>query len=297
MDVPKLVLFLHEKKYTPTQEILLKKLFELGYSPMVDALHTTSYNWFVKNVKPCSHKLFSLDEEDVLFYDVEELDTEMIFVPHFLIYFNEGHEMSITNWICIKEWMEYILFDTMETDSVLRGKELMIKPYVEKSQEIGDVVLQRTGNEYYSFTKEYLEKDDIMLYQVEKPFTDLPYTSVLRQFSLKGPRPFFTSLYVCSSWGVSRYDLLFLKDLWIHEFKLAEDEFDMDAMLKASTEACYPQPGMIPELEPEVYRRDINHVKNVLQEKKEGRLCNSHTISEAKKEKIQQAMSDAFVTQ
>lgn len=295
MDVPKLLVFINNKKPTPIQEVLLKKLFELGFSPMVDSIHTDSYTWFKNNVKPVSHKLFSFEEDAVLFYEVDELDPKMIFVPEFLIYFNQDSEIPISHWVCIRFWLQYILFDnSVETDFVLRGQELMVPPTTSVSNSI-DVPMTKTGNDYYSFKKEWIKVDDIMLYEVQKPFTDLPYTSVLRNFSLKGVRPFFTSLYVCSSWGVSRHDLVFLKELWVHEFNLDIEEFNIDLMLKEATEACYPQPGMIPELEPEVYRRDIEHVKQVLQEQKEGRLCTDHQIPFKKKEKILKSMGDAFV--
>jgi hypothetical protein len=280
-SVPKLLVFVKDKKATELQELLLKKLVALDYAPMVDAVHTKSYEWFVKNVTSCSHKLFSLEEDDVFFYEVDELDPAMRFVPDVLVYFNEGESVSVAQWVAIRYWFRFILFENeMETDFVLQGKELMKTPYKEKAvikKEDDCVWMERTQEQkYYSFRKQLITDDDIMVYEIIKPFTDLPYTAVIRNYSLRGDVPFFTSLYICPSWGVSRYDLPFLKHLWKEEFGFDESLFDMDRMLKEATEACYPQPGEVPEPEPEVYRRSLEDVKETLQDRKEGRICGFH---------------------
>ena len=110
-----------------------------------------------------------------------------------------------------------------------------------------------------------------MLYEIRKPNTDLPYTTVIRNYSERGHRDFFPSLYVCNSWGVSRDDLPFLSYIWT-QLEM-EGEFDMDLMLKEATEKCYPSSGAIPDAEPEVYRRNIQDVLNTLQCQEEGILC------------------------
>jgi hypothetical protein len=104
-----------------------------------------------------------------------------------------------------------------------------------------------------------------MLYQVIKPFTDLPYTSVTREYSRKGHIPFFTDLFICQSWGVARNDIGFLQHMWT-ELKM-DGEFNLDALMKDATEKCYPSDSAIPSAEPEVYRRCIDDVVQILQEK------------------------------
>ena len=279
MDIPKIVVFI-DGHASDFQDSIVTKLVQRGYAPMVDALHATSYDWFVQNVKPCPHRLFSIDEktEEILFYVVDELEPSTMFCPDLLIYFNEDFVCDTISWVYLKHWLHHLLFDGMETEFVVKGEELMKKPYREEktlNDEADLAMKKQSEDKYYTLRKEYIEEDDIMLYEVCKPFTDLPYTSVIRSFSLKGAKPFFPSLYICPSWGVSRHDLPFLKFIWSHEFGFDEKEFDMDLFLKEATEACYPQPGMIPELEPEVYRRKIEDVLITLQERKNGVACGS----------------------
>lgn len=302
MDIPKITIFV-DGEPSRVQDILITKLIKKGYGPMVDALHSTSYDWFVQNVKPCPHRLFTIDEKDeeILFYIVDELEPSIMFAPDVLIYFNEDYATESTSWVYIKHWLHFVLFDSLETEYVIKGEELMKKPYCEV-KTIDEIEMQKQEEGHYSLRKEYIEEDDIMLFEVCKPYTDLPYTSVIRSFSLKGSKPFFTSLYICPSWGVSRYDLPFLKFVWSNDFGFDAAEFDMDLFLKEATEACYPQPGMVPEPEPEVYRRSIEDVKVTLQERKEGIVCGGsvgHGITREFKEKIlkKNREEDMFVSQ
>lgn len=56
--------------------------------------------------------------------------------------------------------------------------------------------------DYYDF-KEYVIKDrDVAFFQITKPFTDLPYTLVVRDFSSKGYLPLFSGFYIEMSWYV-----------------------------------------------------------------------------------------------
>ena len=295
MDIPKIIIFINESP-TPLQEQLLVVLNNLEYAPMVDSVHATSYEWFKNNVETCPHKLFITNEEkkELLFYQVNQLDIDFMFAPDLIVYFNEGYDCSPASWLAIKLWFHYILYGGDETDLVKVGASLMKKPYKEA---VGCVAMekQEESNSFYSFRYHHLEEDDIMLFEVCKPFTDLPYTSVIRSFSLVGPKPFFPSLYVCTTWGVSRYDLPFLKHLWQVEFHLNVLEFNMDKMLQEATEACYPSPGMIPALEPEVYRRSIEHVVGILAERKTGKLCGGDHVDKSEQfwKRVQEINNEA----
>jgi len=277
MDIPKIIIFVNEKA-TELQENLIKKLHELEYAPMVDAVHGKSYEWFKNNVEQSCHKMFvATEKKELLFYTISQINEDIMFAPDFLVYFSNDYVCPPSSWLAIKMWFYYILFDGEETDLVHTGAILMKKPYKEV---IGAVEMEREQkqNEFYSFRYHHIEEDDIMLFEVCKPFTETPYTSVIRSFSINGPKPFFSSLYICTSWGVSRHDLPFLKHLWEVEFHFNLLEFDMDAMLKEATEACYPSPGMIPQLEPEVYRRTIEQVINTLEDKKRGISCGGNHV-------------------
>ena len=275
MDAPRIVVFT-EKIATQPQSDLIKRWVDLEFAPMVDSLHADSYDWFVKNVKPCPHRLFSVDfaEEEILFYEVDELSEQMEFRPDMLIYFNEDRIMDLVHWIYIKHWVQFHLFGGIKTEFVDKAADLMKPPFFDKVG-LAPVIQNQKQVQFYGYRHEYLEEDDIMLYEITKPYTDLPYTSLIRNFSTKGHKAFFPTLYICPSWGVSRYDLPFLQSLWSQEFGFPAEEFDMDNMLQMATDACYPKEGMIPEPEPEVYRRVIEDVKHTLKKRKSGMECHN----------------------
>jgi hypothetical protein len=101
--------------------------------------------------------------------------------------------------------------------------------------------------------------NDCMFYQVTKPHVDRPYVTVVRDFSKKGHRRFFTNLFVCSSWGVCSKDIMFLKKVWEH-FDM-EGDMDLDDLMKEATQACkYPEL----ETEPEVWRTSLDKVLEIL---------------------------------
>jgi hypothetical protein len=127
-----------------------------------------------------------------------------------------------------------------------------------------------------------------MLYEIWKPNTDLPYTSVVRKYSERGHKAFFPTLYICNSWGVSRHDLPFLSFIW--KQLGMKDEFDMDQMLKEATEKCYPSSNGEVEAEPEVYRRSIEDVLLILQTQQDGIQC-GHVFNDIP-ENIKQRFKD-----
>ena len=66
-------------------------------------------------------------------------------------------------------------------------------------------------------------------------------------------------------------------------------------MLQEATEACYPSPGMIPALEPEVYRRSIEHVVGILAERKTGKLCGGDHVDKSEQfwKRVQEINNEA----
>ena len=110
-------------------------------------------------------------------------------------------------------------------------------------------------NTEYSVRTIWLNKD--LYYEVQKPYTDLPYTTVVYNFEKHGHLLFFTNLFICKSWGVSGNDIGFLKELWGRWGM--EGEFDIDKLLKERTESCYPNSGDV-MIEPTVWRKGVEHV-------------------------------------
>ena len=272
--IPKITVFLSTPS-TKQEDDIVKRFLELNFAPLVDSNHKKSHEWFINNVKPVPHKLFSFEQQNVYFYEVDDLHTDMDFTPNVLIHWNQGDMIKEEQWRWIREWLVYKFYTCYDfldymNDEILRADLLMKRPekFIATLPEEKPV---EKNNECYSFQTHFLEEKNTMLYEVKKPFTDLPYTSVIRNFSDRGHKAFFPTLYICQSWGVSRYDLSFLSFMW-KELNL-EGDFDMDSMLKEATEKCYPSENGPPEPEPEVYRRGIPDVLATLQVQQDGFEC------------------------
>lgn len=272
--IPKITVFLSTPS-TKQEDDIVKRFLELNFAPLVDSNHKKSHEWFINNVKPVPHKLFSFEQQNIYFYEVDDLHTDMDFTPNVLIHWNQGDIIEEEQWRWIREWLVYKFYTCYDfldymNDEILRADLLMKRPekFIATLPEEKPV---EENNECYSFQTHFLEEKNTMLYEVKKPFTDLPYTSVIRNFSERGHKAFFPTLYICQSWGVSRYDLSFLSFMW-KELKL-EGDFDMDSMLKEATEKCYPSENGPPEPEPEVYRRGISDVLATLQTQQDGYEC------------------------
>jgi hypothetical protein len=275
-----------EKVSTPSQDKIVSTLVELGYVPLVDSVHGLHHGWYLSNIAPCPHKLYTVDllGKRLIEYEVADLPTNMTSYPDMVIYFNQGDQVTDVDWYHIRHWLRFHLLEE-EVDAALveKGSALILKPVKQivalPSEEKKEEKDEDEENKCYTFTSQYLEEDDIMLYQICKPFTDLPYTSVLRDYSKKGPTRFFSSLFVCPSWGVSRFDVPFLEYIWKHRLNM-DGVFDMDQLLREATEACYPRDdGVVPETEPEVYRRALSDVVVTLESRKKGISCGaSHAV-------------------
>ena len=277
MPETKQIVFVN-KITTPTQDKIVSALVGLGYAPLVDSVHGLQHGWMMSYINPCPHKLYTVDllGKRLIEYEAVDLPIEMTVMPDLCIYFNADEEVSSMDWYHIRYWLRHhFLGDEVPQDVLDKGAALMLKPEKQITTLPSDQVTIDEENKYYTFTSKLLEEDDIMLYQVCKPYTDLPYTSIIRDFSVKGHVRFFSSLFVCPSWGVSRFDVPFLEHIWKHKLMM-DGEFDMDRLLREATEACYPQgDGEIPEPEPEVYRRPIDDVINTLESRKRGVPCDS----------------------
>lgn len=250
------------KPNTLDEAKLIQTFHDLGYSTFVDGKHKNDYGWLMQNIEV--GKLFIYDSDEVYMFSKDQLDKDMIFTPDFAVVFNSDAIVTDEQWDNIHLYLKQHLTDEMiDMTNTMKVHEMLGKPtYVKATLPEVEPPTQQT---HYSFDCRFLEEDDIMLYQVIKPFTDLPYTSVTREYSRKGHIPFFTDLFICQSWGVARNDIGFLQHMWT-ELKM-DGEFNLDALMKDATEKCYPSDSAIPSAEPEVYRRCIDDVVQILQEK------------------------------
>lgn len=260
---------------TSVENELVKRFVNLEFAPLVDASHKNSHTWFLNNVKNTNHRLFTFENQNVYFYDVNDLHPEMDFTPHVMIHWSEKDRLLLEEeWRSIREWLKYKFFTCYDyidhlTKEITMADELMKRPFTDKRVAKEEKLPQY--QDHYSFKTFYIEDKDTMLYEVWKPNTDLPYTSVIRNYEKRGHKAFFPTLYICNSWGVSRHDLPFLSFMW-KQLDLKGD-FDMDKMLQEATEKCYPSSSGEVEAEPEVYRRCIDDVLLILQTQQDGIQC------------------------
>jgi hypothetical protein len=244
------------------------KFFDtLGYTAYADAIHKYDYYYLKKNVPFKNGRFFITEREKIYMFDENLLREDMSVTPDFALIFNETEEcVSEDDWAKIANFFDqHWLDENIDMTNTMKVYELIGRPEkMATTAEASDEIITEQ-QDYYSLNLKYLEEVDIMLYEVTKPFTDLPYTSVTRNYSKKGHLPFFTDLFICSSWGVARSDILFLQHSW-NEFKM-DGEFNLDVLLKNATEKCLPSESNIPEPEPEVYRRNIESTIKILNEK------------------------------
>lgn len=259
----KIVIFV-DKPNTAEQANQIKVFSDLGYATLVDSLHKRDYNYIYRNT--VNARLFVQEDENVYMFTRDDLLPDMMLTPDFIIVFADDVVLSEEDWGRIHQYVEQHVTDSIiDMTNTMKVHEIMGKPLAMKSDLLPEIEIDR-GNDFYNLETRYLEELDIMLYEVKKPFTDLPYTSVTRNYSKKGHKPFFTDLFICQSWGVARSDISFLNHTWT-QFKM-EGAFDLETMMAEAVAKCLPSETNIPEPEPEVYRRSLLDVLSILEEKK-----------------------------
>lgn len=157
--------------------------------------------------------------------------------------------------------------DNNETpDWPLLRTQLMDKVDEIQAPEIQRVSLKRSGEDdihedlytpikkakdvsHYKFGTYYDEDHDCMFYEVVKPNTPHPYAVVVRDYTHRGHRPFFSSLFVLCSWGIPA-DIDFLEYAW--KMLLMAGKFDIDELVKEAIE----QVKKDADLQPRTYLND-----------------------------------------
>lgn len=138
----------------------------------------------------------------------------------------------------------------LEDEKLELFKDFKIEPQVLTLKEPEPIIHEKS----YKFTTRYVAEKDTMFYQVCKPFTDLPFTCVVFNYSDIGHRKFFSSLFTTASWGICSEDMDFLEQAWIH-LGMPPDGYDIEEIVKEQIKKC--EQG---EVEPRVYRRTIDQV-------------------------------------
>lgn len=245
---------------------LIGTLERAGYATFVDGVHGKHKDWFLSQFSDTPHRCYFFDQDFCM--TTGTVNDLHFFFPAFVIYFDKWQDITAEDWKFIDQYMSHLFYnDELPVESE-RSKELLLGATIisHQSNQTEEDMSQELP-QHYSFDRYDIPDRDISLIQIGTPNCEIPYTVCIRDFSKRGLKPLFTSLFVSQSWGVSRSDISFLQELWNN---LMQGEFDLHGMLKETTEACYPQPGRIPDPEPEVYRRTIEQVLNTFAERESG---------------------------
>lgn len=207
---------------------ILEKFLELGFSPLVDSVNL---------------KIDCTGEHR--YYQGKRI----------LISWNVGDEVGEEMWGKIDDWVERHFGkgegDVSEADAFLKRPDVAEL----KTQKILDGVPEVPLGKDYELRFKSLE-GGVMIYEVTKPNTDRPYTVVNRQF--RDHVDFFSSLFVCQSWGVSRKDIAFLAECWKH--LEMEGKLDLEHCVAERIRRCREEDAP----EPEVYRRSLEFVERLV---------------------------------
>lgn len=252
-----------EKPPTLKQSNIVKAI-QARFPVMVDAIHQSDLVFLKKNY---TNARFFFLSEFVSMCPPEELQ---FIAPDFVISFNDDFVVTEKQWVCISRYIEHLILpDVQQADHILTEATSLLQQFVSPAPlALPPQIQPNDTKENYDLSTHYVSDRDVMLVQVEKPFCDLPYTVVIRNFNEKGYKSFFTDLFICDSWGVSRQDYAFLQQVWNHWNM--QGKYDLDSMLQEATQRCYPHEGVQPEAEPEVYRRPIENVLETFQKREQG---------------------------
>ena len=203
------------------------------------------------------HKFFGRDLGVWLMYDYESVDC---IPPACVLTFDADKKVGRKDWLVAYEFIKTIFSDY--PDQLLIDQMYAIVPKAPIAEKLSvapakEVVKQ---NNEYMFSHWMDTFKDICICQIDKPFTDRPYTCVIEKFSEVDFVPMFTAFYICSSWGVAAQDSIFLVHLWNHlDMKSRYGQINIEQRLQDRIKECE---NGAPE--PRVYRDNIEGVRNLL---------------------------------
>lgn len=229
---------------------------EQYYKVLVDGVNVENMS---QKFNKCNGRFFSFVEDQWYMYD--HLDLGKYLTPHILLSFNDGEALDEQDWALVYSWL-LAAFNNEMTDE-LNNKMLELVPVPPECPLIVKDVLRAEHELPTDYSFRYLvdHERDMAIFEVIKPNTIEPYTAVVRNFKKRSFLPFFTALYVCTSWGVSSYDHLFLTKVWNH-LGMSEKygDLNLEQRLKDDIAKCSSNNPGGPEAEPEVYRMFIHEV-------------------------------------
>lgn len=246
------------------KQVGIIKAIQQHFPVLVDGVHQKDVDYLKKNF--INARFFFVSE----FVSMCAPDELYVVAPDFVVSFNDDFDVSEKDWISISRYFEnLILPDFKHPEEIMAIAKTLLEQFITPAPlTVPPEAEAPDMKQHYELYTKLIDDRDVMLIQVEKPFCDLPYTVVIREFSKKGFRSFFTDLFICDSWGVSRKDYEFLKQVW--DYWEMKGDYDLDQMLHEATKRCFPSEGAQPDAEPEVYRRPIENVLETFKKREEG---------------------------
>lgn len=230
-----------------SEETELVVLLEKVYNVFIDSeLDPIIIN---RKYEESNARFFGKEDEEWKMYTVEKVAE---IPPFVVITFDIDTEVSDEEWDILFTFIKTL--DNVDDEILEATKKLIPVAQPNEKLTVAPLRLSAKQNNEYMFSHFIDQQKDICICEIYKPFTELPYTCVIENFSVVDFLPLFTSLFVCSSWGVSPKDIMFLKHLWNHlDMK---GEFDLENRLKKVVEECKAGAP-----EPRVYRETLEDVK------------------------------------
>lgn len=275
-----------------TTDDVMQTFKKAGYSPFYHGMNYSDMEWFGMNFKS-PHRFFKIIGDE---FEVAEIDDiigdDIRNFADFSISFNQDEVVTFDDWLYITNYLQELFFVAKNTTFSVRGENILKRPLVididaddeyeivefkkdvgkwdvsaspdSKPMELIDGVVVSLKPDLkpvgaYFLDTRYIDYLDIKVYQVTKPEC-LPFTIVVRDWSRKGDKYFFSDIYGSLDWDKNRtsdrFDFPFLQETWRG---MLPGEFTMD-VVKDRIEECTPRVGHLPEAEPEIYRVGLDDV-------------------------------------
>lgn len=250
----------------PHSAHIITTLAKFHSDPMVDGKSCSLEDLRI-TYKGLNGRFFAFHDNDIHMYSLNEID---MYDPQLLLSFDTNVNITKRNWFTVSKWLKSVFNGNVSKELHTAFCELFPPAVkVEKFVPEGDDdMIEEPVNEY-GFRKSFITSVNgckICVCEIVKPFTDKPYTIVLRDYDTNSYLRLFTGLFVCTSWGVSSKDVQFLHVLWkyldMHE---THGDICLEKRLHEDVESCKPENGG--RAEPEVYRESLEYVENLLRDK------------------------------
>lgn len=247
----------------PHSAHIIATLAKFHSDPMVDG-KSCSLEDLRRNYNGLNGRFFAFFENDIHMYSLNEID---MYDPQLLLSFDTKNNVTKRQWYTVAKWLKSVFNGSVSQE--LHGAFCDLFPPAVKVYKFthDDDIIEEPNTEY-GFRQSFVDtlKGKICVCEIIKPFTDKPYTIVLRDYDSNSYLRLFTGLFICSSWGVSSRDVQFLNVLWNYlNMNETHGDLCLEKRLIEDIESCKPQNGG--RVEPEVYRESLDYVENLIKDK------------------------------